>query len=158
MVMTFSLLPCLGDEKELHTYKEGSNSFMFPVNQPFFFFFFKDKKGCLNLQINSFNVWKELEKLKLPFLFYVWNCALLYMHAFRSPSLAWNWNRPTWELIWQTGLSPESLWKLNLMKSHTYPKPASLHLSKTAVTTSSTFSSKQNFHLALPYSSLESQL
>lgn len=86
--------------------------------------FFKEKKGCLNLQINSFNMWAELEELKLPFLFYVWNRALLHMRAFLSPSLAWNWNRPTWELIWQTGLSPESLWKLNLMKSHTHPKPA----------------------------------
>lgn len=38
-------------------------------------------------------------------------------HNFWTSS--WNCSRLTWELIWQTGLSSGSVWKLNLMKAHT---------------------------------------
>lgn len=53
--------------------------------------FYEEKKGSLNLQINSFNVHAELDELVLPFLFYVENHTLLHTHAFLSPSQPQHW-------------------------------------------------------------------
>lgn len=52
----------------------------------------------------------------------IWMC--IAAHACVPPlqpatTSGWNWSRLAWELIWQTSLSQESLWKLNLMKAHT---------------------------------------